>query len=211
MIIFIDFETTGLIPQVILPNGKRYNEDYTNLGAYDNARAVQMAFVVYHNDGSLYKNPYHNYIIKPEGFQIPIESTKIHKISHKYAMENGININEALNNLEKILPKIQLIVMHNVNFDKNILLSEAFRQNRFNLVNRLNNQKYFCTMRGRGIKEYVGLPSDYYDGYKLPKLSELHNRLFQDKVSLDILHDGLMDAKITAKCFLALRTLKIIK
>lgn len=211
MIIFLDFECTGLIPQVILPNGKRFNEEYTNLEAYNNARAVQLAFVIYHNDGSLYSDPCHNYLIKPNGFHIPEESTAIHKITNNRAMREGIDINKALDYLEEILPKVQLIVMHNVNYDKNILLSEAYRQKRYELVDKLENKKYYCTMRGKGIKEYVGLPSQYYNGYKLPKLSELHNRLFRDKVSLDILHDGLTDAKITAKCFFMLKKLKIIK
>ena len=211
MIIFLDFETIGLIPKKILPNNRKIDEEYTNLEAYNNARAVQMAFVTYHNNGVLYPEPYHNYIIKPDGFYVTQESTDIHRITHQYAMDNGIDINEALDNLEKLLPKVNLIVMHNVNFDKNILLSEAYRQGRNDLVSKLESKKYYCTMRGYGVKEYVGIPSKYYDGYKLPKLSELHNRLFRERISIDLLHDGLMDAKITAKCFFMLRKLKKIK
>lgn len=211
MIIFLDFETTGLIPQVVLPDGKRFNQEYTNLEAYNNARAVQMAFVVYHNDGSFYPDPCHNYIIRPDGFDIPLESTAIHKITHHRAIREGIDINKALDNLEELLPKVKLIVMHNVNFDKNILLSEAYRQKRYDLVDQLENKKYYCTMRQPEIKKYVGLQSKYYNGYKLPRLSELHDRLFKEKIPLDILHDGLTDAKVTAKCFFMLRKLKIIK
>ena len=209
MIIFFDFETTGLIPPIIQSDGRQYNPNYRRLEMYDEARAVQLAFCVYHNDGSIHSN--HNHIIKPVDFAIPSESTEIHKITHMDAMNNGDNINDVLDNFEYYLDRSSLLVAHNINFDRNILLSEAYRQRRYKLVDKISNKRYFCTMRGYGIKDFVRIPSKYYNGYKNPKLIELHNKLFTERVPVNAWHNALTDAKITAKCFFALKKMKIIK
>lgn len=209
MIIFLDFETTGLIPMDEQPDGRKFFPNYRRLDAYNNARAVQLAFCIYHNDGRLVS--LHNHIIKPNDFAIPSESTAIHKITHMDAMNSGKDINIVLDNFEYFLDKSSLIVGHNINFDRNILLSEAYRHKKYKLIDKIFNTKYFCTMKGKGIKKYVGLPSQYYNGYKNPKLIELHNKLFMDRIPADKWHNALTDAKITAKCFFALKKLKIIK
>lgn len=209
MIIFLDFETTGLIPQLTKNDGRKVFYPYYELEKYNESRAVQFSFVIYHNDGRL--DSLHDYIIKPNGFIIPQESTNIHHISHNDAIENGVDINEALNVFENYLDNCRYLVMHNAWFDRNILLSEIYRLNNQSLLNKVKNIDYFCTMRGNGIKDYCGIRSQYYNGYKNPTLGELHYKLFNEKVNTKYMHNALTDAKITAKCFFALLKKGIIR
>ena len=42
------------------------------------------------------------FLIKPDGFQIPIQATNIHGISHVHAVENGVSFNTMLDELKKL-------------------------------------------------------------------------------------------------------------
>lgn len=200
MILFIDIETTGLPEQELKSDGRKHYYPFNNYHKYDNSRIVQFSFLLYEKNGTMLEQ--HDYIIKPNNFIIPAESTKIHHITQEYALDNGIDINEAMNIFEEILEKTKLIVMHNTWFDKTIILSEASRLQNQNVIDKMLNTNYFCTMRD--TKNILKIPSQYYNGYKNPKLTELHNFLFQKTIDPKYLHNSLNDAKITAKCFFKL-------
>lgn len=199
MNLFIDLETTGL-PQQRIENKRKLFYPYKRIEKYDSSRIVQFSFLLYDNDGKMLSM--HDHIIKPNGFVVPPESTKFHHITNEQAINEGIELCNVFDEFENILDKSELMIMHNVWFDKSVLLSEAYRMGRNDLVNKIWTIDNFCTMRR--TKSICKLPSQYYDGYKNPKLSELHDFLFREKVNPAILHNSLNDAKITAKCFFKL-------
>ena len=207
-ILFLDLETSGLPQQEILENGRKRFYSYKQTDKFDSSRIVQFSFLRYKKNGSMISM--NDHIIKPHDFIISPESIAIHHITQEKALEEGKELSEVIDIFEKELDKSKILVMHNVWFDKTILLSEAHRMGRFELIGKMFDRRYYCTMRE--TKSLCKLPSQYYNGYKLPKLSELHNHLFKnDPINPNILHNALNDVKITAKCFFMLKKLKFLK
>ena len=196
-ILFLDLETSGLPQQ----KEGRYYYSYKNIEKYDTARIVQFSFIRYTKSGRMLSM--NDHIIRPADFLISPESTAIHHITQDQALKEGEELSDVMDIFEDELDKSKMLVMHNVQFDKTILLSEAHRMGRSELINKMYNTEYYCTMRK--TKDLCKLPSQYYDGHKLPKLSELHNHLFKnDPINPAILHNALNDVKVTAKCFFKL-------
>ena len=199
-ILVVDTETIGLPIMKVLKSGARIFHSPNNVKYYNPSRMIQLSFHsidMVKNDRRLY-----NLLIKPDGFKVG--GTEIHKITQKDVDENGLCIKEVLNVFKKELLNTDLLVMHNVNFDKNILMSESYRYDK-ELYEMLKNIKYYCTMRN--TKNICKLPSQYYNGYKNPKLVELHNVLFPNEILSEDdkrFHDAKFDMEITTKCFLNL-------
>lgn len=207
-ILFLDLETSGLPQQEITPDGRKRFYSYKKLDKYDTSRIVQFSFIRYKRDGTMVSM--NDYIIKPNDFIISPESIDIHHITQEKALKEGVDISEAMDMFEQEFDKSKVMVMHNVWFDKTVLLSEAYRNERFGLVNKMFNHRYYDTMRE--TKGLCKLPSNYYNGYKLPKLIELHDHLFPtERLNPNILHNSLNDVKVTAKCFFMLKKMKFIK
>ena len=79
MFLIYDTETTGFPAY--------FNAPHTDLDAYDSCRMVQIAWQLHDEKGDLIEVK--NYIIKPEGFDIPYNSEQIHGISTERAQKNG--------------------------------------------------------------------------------------------------------------------------
>lgn len=207
-ILFLDLETTGLPQQYTLENGGKRFYPYTQIDKFDTSRIVQFSFLRYRKNGSM--RSMNDHIISPQGFIISPESIVIHHITPEIAFEKGKYLSEVMDIFEEELDKSKVLVMHNVWFDKTILLSEAYRMGRHGLIDKMFNKQYYCTMRE--TKSLCKLPSQYYNGYKNPKLSELHNHLFKnDPINPKILHNSLNDVKVTAKCFFRLLKMGFMK
>ena len=196
MILFVDTETTGLPIMDVQSNGAKWYPNY--MESEKHPRIVQFSFLRYDREGTM--KSMHDFIVKPDNFIIPPDSTKIHNISQDQAMKNGTPMVNILDIFKSELDQVELVVMHNAQFDKNIILSEAFRYERRDVIDSIFKNNFFCTMKQ--TKNYVGIRSQYYDGFKNPSLTELHNKLFNER--LPVMHNSLNDAKVTAKCFFRL-------
>jgi DNA polymerase-3 subunit epsilon len=186
MYLFFDTETTGL--------PKSWKAPVTYLENWP--RLVQLAYLLYDKDGN--KITEKSFIIKPNGFTIPEESSKIHRISTNRAIKEGIELKEALNDFQLAANKAEFLVAHNMNFDEKIIRSEFLRNM---MIDNIANKKKICTMiNTANLCRIVG---QY--GYKWPKLSELHYKLFQ--TDFEEAHDAAFDILATAKCFWELRRL----
>ena len=183
MIFFFDTETTGL--------PRNWQAPITDIDNWPHI--VQIAYEIYTEDGRFYKKE--NFIIKPVGFIIPEESSKIHKISHEYALINGVEIGTVLNIIQKDISYCDIIVAHNIDFDFSVLACECYRNNRKNF---LVDKRQICTMKN--TLEFCQISSNY--GYKWPTLKELHFKLFNEDFS--DAHDASVDIEITIKCFWSL-------
>ena len=187
--LFFDTETTG-VPD-------NWNAPITD---FDNwPRIVQIAWLIYDREGNqILKN---QFIIKPSGFEIPIEASNVHGITTEYSLEHGTPIEDVLLKFEKHCEKSKYLIAHNINFDSKVTSSEYLRILSRNPISKLEKM---CTMESS--TNYCKIPGDY--GYKWPKLSELHVKLFG--VDFKGAHDALADIEATAKCFWEMRKLKLI-
>ncbi|MDD3301850.1 MAG: 3'-5' exonuclease [Patescibacteria group bacterium] len=180
-----DTETTGLPKNYQAP-----------LDDFDNwPRLVQLAWQFYDGDGNLWEEE--NLIIKPEGFVIPEEVAKIHRISQERALTEGLPLNEVLQKFSEAIKRADFLVGHNIDFDNNIVGSEFLRNS---IPNQLAEAKKICTMK-LGV-DICRLPGRM--GFKWPNLNELHLCLFQENFS--DAHDAMIDVRACARCFFEMKT-----
>lgn len=191
MFFIYDTETTGL--------PKDYNAP---LNDFDNwPRLVQLAWQIHDEKGELVDIK--NFIIKPEGFEIPYGAEKIHGISTERANKEGQPLDFVLKEFNDALASIQTITGHNIEFDNSIMGSEFLRKEietvlfEKNIVDTKEASTNFCA-----------LPGGRGGNYKWPTLSELHLKLFE--VSFDEAHNASADVQATARCFFELIRLGVI-
>ena len=184
MNLFFDTETTGL--------PKNWKAPVTDVNNWP--RLVQLAYLYY--DGNGRKILGGDYIIKPEGFTIPSDASKIHGISTERAIRDGKSLITVLLDFQSLIDEAEVLVAHNMNFDEKIVGAEFLRNG---MRNSIPSKKKICTMES--TTTYCALNGPY--GYKWPKLSELHYKLF--RTGFDEAHNAAFDISATAKCFWELK------
>lgn len=185
-----DLETNGL------PYSS--NRGYKFVGNWP--KIVQIAWGLYNHNGE--NLVFRNYTLKPINFVISKESTKIHGISNNFAQKNGRNMSDIVRILKQDLEQSTYLVSHNLNFDKNTLLAEFKRMNRYDLIHLFENKKQICTLKE--TTHFCRLPGspNSQSLYKWPKLSELYKKLFN--TTLQNAHNAEYDVKNLSKCFFEL-------
>ena len=186
MYLFFDTETTGL-PR----NWKAPVTDFNNW-----PRMVQLAYLCYDNDGRLISNGDH--LIKPNGFTIPLETSRIHGITTEKANSEGKDLLMVLKSFQSLINQADCLVAHNMSFDEKIVGAEFLRNK---LQNSIDGKRKICTMLS--TTNFCAINGPY--GYKWPKLSELHYKLF--RTTFDEAHNASVDITATAKCFWELKKL----
>ncbi len=184
-ILFFDTETTGL--------PKNYKAQITDGDNWP--RLVQLAFVTYvigHDSPLIEKANY----IKPDGFVIGEEVIKTHGITNEIA-STGIALVEAITELSREIILADLVVGHNISFDRKIVGAEMAR---LALEDVMHNKPRICTMMKS--TKYCAIPNVGRGGVKWPKLSELYQVLHG--IPMENAHDALADIKATAQCFFEL-------
>ena len=116
MYLIFDTETTGL------PHNK--TAPITDLDNWP--RLVQIAWQLHSETGKLLSQ--HNYIVKPDGFDIPFKAEQVHGVSTKRALEEGHALDAVLTLLVTDLARTSLVVGHNIEFDINIIGAECIRR-----------------------------------------------------------------------------------
>ena len=109
MYLFFDTETTGL--------PKKWKEPVTNLDNWP--RLVQIAWLSYNEFGELLSSD--NRIIKPNGFIIPEDASKIHGITHENADLIGEDLAQVLTEFKALVDNAKYLVAHNMSFDEKIV------------------------------------------------------------------------------------------
>ncbi len=186
MYLFFDTETTGL--------PKNWKAPVTDLNNWP--RLVQLAYLFYDLNGN--KISEGDYIIKPEGFTIPVDASRIHGISNERANLEGQSLLQVLQNFQALIDQADFLVAHNMSFDEKIVGAE-FLRNRMN--DSIASKRKICTMQS--TTNFCAINGPY--GYKWPKLSELHYKLF--RTGFEEAHNAAVDINATAKCFWELRRL----
>lgn len=189
--LFFDTETTGL--------PRNWNAPVTDLHNWP--RLVQLAWVFY-KDGDLVESK--DYIIKPEGFFIPEEVSRVHGITQQIAEKQGVALQLALNDFANSMAKSDFLVAHNMSFDQMIMGAEFLRKG---LSNYFDNKNLVCTKEIS--TNFCAIPSNNsFKEFKWPKLSELHIKLFGEDFKDS--HNALVDVTATAKCFFEMKHRGII-
>jgi DNA polymerase III epsilon subunit-like protein len=158
-------------------------------------RLVQLAWATYDAWGQLETAEVH--IVRPDGFIIPADSTRIHGISHDRALEIGESVGDVLARFSQALDSpFDAVIAHNLEYDRNVVGAELIRAG---LASRLFERPGLCTMTT--TTKLLRLPGPY--GFKWPKLEELHAFLFE--TGYDGVHDASHDVEACARCFFELR------
>jgi len=190
MYLFFDTETTGL--------PRSWKAPVTDLGNWP--RLVQLAYFFYDGEGNKLSGG--DFIIKPEGFTIPDEAAKIHGISTARAEKEGRDLQAVLSEFQALVDRAGCLVAHNMSFDEKIIGAEFLRNK---MPDSLTGKKKICTMHS--ATDFCALPGPY--GYKWPKLTELHFKLF--RAGFEEEHNAAADVAATVKCFWELKRLGVIE
>jgi len=190
MYLFFDTETTGLPKSY-----KAKVEDVNNW-----PRMVQIAWSLY--DEKKQEIEFMDFIIKPEGYTIPKEVSKIHRITTEMANEKGHNLADVLTKFADRIEKADYVIAHNISFDEKIVGAEFIRTN---IAHNYHKKQKICTMQSS--TNFCKISGNY--GYKWPKLSELHTKLFN--TDFEDAHNAAVDISATVRCFWKLIELKVIK
>ena len=189
--LFFDTETTGL--------PKNWNAPVTDLNNWP--RLVELAWV-YYKDGLQVDAK--DYIIKPEGFVIPLDASKVHKITQQKALSEGLDLKMVLAEFKNFVNESDFLVAHNMSFDQMILGAEFLRNG---MANSFADKNKICTKEIS--TNFCAIPSNSgFKEFKWPKLSELHTKLFGKDV--ENAHNAFVDVIATAKCFWEMKNRKII-
>lgn len=189
-ILFFDTETTGF-------------PDF-NCRARDpkQPHIVQLATIVCDDDGK--ETDSWNVLIKPNGWEIPEEASKVHGITTEKARAAGIDEKLAAQGLLGLIRRTALLVAHNITFDKFIA---RIAMRRFDLITDADDLWWkqlptLCTMRA--MTDICQIPSDYhYSPYRWPKLIEAYRHCFG--VGFEGQHDALSDVRACAKIYFWLK------
>ena len=185
MYLIFDTETTGFPIDPKAP-----------LSDVDNwPRLVQLAWQLHTPEGKLLEQK--DFLVRPEGFDIPFDAQKIHGISTEMALAKGQKLTKVLSAFTKACTQAQCLVGHNIQYDNAVIDAELLRHKKDILCTPMPQ---IDTMEAS--TEWLKLSGGQGGKYKFPKLSELYAHLFQK--DMPHAHHAAFDVEATAKSFFAL-------
>jgi DNA polymerase III subunit alpha len=184
--LIFDTETTGL--------PRSWNAPVTDTDNWP--RAVQIAWQLHDELGRLVEA--RDFLIRPDGFDIPYDSEKVHGISTGLAMAEGADLAEVLALFNDALSRADFIVGQNLGFDVNIMGCELHRMG---VQSELLNKTVLDTCT-EVTASLLQLPGGRGGKFKLPTLTELHDYLFSTPFAEA--HNATADVEATTRCFFEL-------
>lgn len=178
---------------------------------------IQLAYILYDTENPAAKTKIFNkYIDIEDEIKISEESLAIHHISkdkiQKMESKDRSKIQDALKEFLEDVKAADVVVGHNVAFDRKMIVSELLRLTKEkpnkdfddeNIIEMMTNKKFKCTQEitrplcklenknNKKGKEY----------YKFPKLIEAYEHFFGCIPKQELLHDALIDAIITLRVY----------
>jgi DNA polymerase-3 subunit alpha len=190
MYLIFDTETTGL--------PKDYNAPITNTDNWP--RCVQIAWQLHDEMGQLIEHQ--DYIVQPDGYDIPYNAEQIHGISTALAHKIGHPHQEVYAKFVEVLKKAKFVVGQNISFDIKVMGCELHR---YDIASPLLEMSVLdtCTELTAALCQ---LPGGRGGGFKYPTLTELHQQLFGEPFGEA--HNATADVEATTRCFLELIRIK---
>ena len=186
MYLIFDTETTGL--------PKNWNAPITDSDNWP--RCIQIAWQLHDDMGTLIEHQ--DYLVQPDGFNIPYDAERIHGISTELAQAQGIPLQEVIEKFNIALSKTKFIVGQNLGFDINIMGAEFHR---LGVESPMASLPVLDTCT-EVTASLLQLPGGRGGKFKLPTLTELHSYLFN--VPFGEAHNATADVEATTRCFLEL-------
>ncbi|MGB5941691.1 MAG: DNA polymerase III subunit alpha [Leeuwenhoekiella sp.] len=186
MYLIFDTETTGL--------PKDWNAPITDVDNWP--RAIQIAWQLHDDFGNLLESE--DYLIQPEGFDIPFDAERIHGISTALAQRDGAPLATVIAKFNEALSRTKFVVGQNVGFDLNIMGAEFVR---LDVTNPLQELPVLDTCTEE-TAQLCQIPGGRGGKFKLPTLTELHEYLFN--VPFSEAHNATADVEATTRCFFEL-------
>ena len=190
MYLFFDTETTDL--------PRDFDAPESDVGNWP--RVIQIAWVKGESLETL--SPPEIHLIKPDdSFVIAPGALEQHGITTEFAIANGVSLSPVLASFVKAVNESTTVVAHNIAFDKNVIGAECARAG---IPNPIHHKELRCTMQES--TNYCRFPSSH--GFKYPRLTELHTKLFG--TGFANAHDALGDCLACMNCFFRLQELKVM-
>lgn len=181
-----DCETTGL------PRTRYFSPEVAD----DWPRLVQIAWGRYDSRGNAEEAQ--SSIIRPEGFRIPLDATKIHGITHAHALRVGRELAEVLDEFLAAAERPDtILVAHNLDYDFGVIGAELVRTRKPLWFLDIPG---ICTMKSTTELCRLTRPGGF--GFKWPTLEELHTYVFGH--AYDGAHDAARDLEACARSFFKL-------
>ncbi|HWQ65708.1 MAG TPA: 3'-5' exonuclease [Methanospirillum sp.] len=159
-------------------------------------RIVQIAWILCDENACISEE--HCLIVKPEGFTIPQKASQIHGITTEVAIKEGIPIGEMLEIFSKAIEVTDIIVGHDIDFDRKVVTSEYARKKQNAPI---YGKEHHCTMKAS--TDLCKLPTlSNRRGYRQPTLAELQRYLFEEECAES--HDTLTGVKACSRCYFEL-------
>jgi DNA polymerase-3 subunit epsilon len=192
-IIVFDTETTGL------PTERNASIMDTEKWPY----ILQLSYVVYDTvKKSILKQV--DDIINIGEKTISAGSIAIHGITPEISKEKGVPILSALTKFNTELGNADMVVGHNISFDKRMVMVECIRNNVWQqfTVKKVKKNEY-CTMRTSVELCAIEVTNEIGEKYfKFPTLTQLYTRLFPGDNLPKNLHNALIDVLICLRCYI---------
>ncbi|TRX21325.1 DNA polymerase III subunit alpha [Flavobacterium franklandianum] len=186
MYLIFDTETTGL--------PKRWGAPISDTDNWP--RCIQIAWQLHDDMGKVIEHQ--DYLVKPEGFNIPYDAERIHGISTELAEAEGFPLAEVLEKFNVALSKTKFIVGQNLGFDINIMGCEFYR---LGVESPMSSMPILDTCT-EVTASLLKLPGGRGGKFKLPTLTELHQYLFNKPFGEA--HNATADVEATTRCFFEL-------
>lgn len=190
-ILVFDTETTGLPTE----------RNASVLSSHKWPYIVQLSYILYDTEEHMVLNYVDKIIKLPPGIKISKGSEDIHKITNEMSQTKGVDINQELKDFNTILLNADLIIAHNISFDKNMLMVECYRNKIINnFIKNGQKNSEFCTMKNS--VNLCKIEREYKNGdkyFKWPKLMELYEHLFG--TIPEGLHNSMVDVLACLRCY----------
>jgi DNA polymerase III epsilon subunit-like protein len=195
-ILVFDTETTGL------PEKKASIYEYKKW-----PYIIQISYIIY--DFSLNDISIKDYYIKIDNdTEISPESFSKHKITREILDNKGLNIIDVMNEFNNELKLCDIVVGHNVSFDKRMVFVECLRNKIEQNFTTFKDKKKiikpeYCTMKNtKEFCNFIKFDSNNKSYLKYPSLTELYTKLFPHNNIPENLHNSLVDILITLRCYI---------
>ena len=132
MYLVFDTETTGL--------PRSWNAPKSDLANWP--RIVQIAWATF--DEQQRPMATRSFLVRPDGFTIPDEATRVHGISTARASKEGVALSEALAAFSQALVATKVVVAHNLEYDETVVGAEFARAQ---LAEPFGKRRRICTMK----------------------------------------------------------------
>jgi len=195
-VLVFDTETTGLIPK-----------KSKTLADWPHIVQLSCIFIDLDKLDEMYVD---NFIVNPE-VDIPIETSNIHGITNEIAKKEGIAIRDVLLRMTAWLDEANVLVAHNLSFDKQIIEKELERMDYPNYFNIREYEIYDTMKEGKNMCNIVRMSKHGHGFIKYPKLIELYKYLFhpkEDCLELTNAHNAIYDVLMTLRCYLKMNQIE---